>query len=60
MTDTQSILTERNRTDIRADCLGTRCWSPMACSVWGYCRNRHFLPTSDPDYRDPKAWGNKS
>ncbi len=36
-------------------CLKDRCWSPGACSGWGYCRERNMLPPDDPKARDPNA-----
>jgi hypothetical protein len=32
-------------------CLKGRCWSPMACNGWGYCRDRNLAdgPGQRPD-----------
>ncbi|MEY3773859.1 MAG: hypothetical protein RLZZ129_639 [Verrucomicrobiota bacterium] len=30
-------------------CICGRCWSPMACSGWGYCRERNMG-------REPTDW----
>ncbi len=29
-------------------CLKGRCWSPMACNAFGYCRERNFAADGDP------------
>ncbi len=28
---------------VRDLCVADRCWSPIACSGWGYCRERKIL-----------------
>lgn len=37
--------------DLLEACIMDRCFSPMACGAFGYCRERHFLPDTDPRWR---------
>lgn len=34
-------------------CVQGRCYSPIACGGFGYCRARHALPPTSPLYVDP-------
>jgi hypothetical protein len=33
-----------------------RCYSPMACNGWGYCRNRNMGPRGVPDEATRAEW----
>ncbi len=39
---------ERSESGSRELCLKARCYSPVACGGWGYCRERN-LPTDPMD-----------
>lgn len=44
--------------ETRKDCLSTdhRCWSPLACSTFGYCRVRNFSEPYDPNTDAKWSW----
>lgn len=50
--------------DLPEPCLTGRCWSPLSCKGWGYCRHRNYVEVTPPQniqkhYRDCAAFRKK-